>query len=124
MKFPIAVQLYSVRDDMGADPIATLQKIKDMGYDGVEFAGLAGLTAAEMKATCEKIGLTPISAHVGIDDLKKEGVLGEVDQNVTTAREGTANAGAECFKAFSVVAELMSEIEVEVGMLFFNVAIE
>ena len=75
MKFPIAVQLYSVRDDMGADPIATLQKIKDMGYDGVEFAGLAGLTAAEMKAACEKIGLTPISAHVGIDDLKKEGVL-------------------------------------------------
>jgi sugar phosphate isomerase/epimerase len=28
-----------------------------------------------MKAACEKIGLIPVSAHVGIDDLKKDGVL-------------------------------------------------
>lgn len=75
MSFPIAIQLYSLRDDMGEDPVGTLQKVKDMGYDGVEFAGLAGLTAAEMKEACARIGLTPISAHVGIDDLKKSGVL-------------------------------------------------
>lgn len=64
MKFPIAVQLYSVRGDMAEDFKGTLQKVKDMGYDGVEFAGLYGKSAAEVKEMCREIGLTPISAHV------------------------------------------------------------
>ena len=38
--FPIALQLYSVRDDMEADFEGTLKKVKALGYDGVEFAGL------------------------------------------------------------------------------------
>ena len=42
MKFPIALQLYSVRDDIAADFEGTLKKVKAMGYDGVEFAGLYG----------------------------------------------------------------------------------
>ena len=42
MSLPVAVQVYSVRDDAKADLRATLEKIKDMGYDGVEFAGLYG----------------------------------------------------------------------------------
>ena len=41
-KLPIAIQLYSVRDDMAADFEGTLRKIKELGYDGVEFAGLFG----------------------------------------------------------------------------------
>ena len=64
INFPIALQLYSVRDDMAADFEGTLKKVKELGYDGVEFAGLYGKTAAEVKALCEEIGLTPISAHV------------------------------------------------------------
>ena len=30
---PIAIQLYSVRDDAAADMRGTLQKIREMGYD-------------------------------------------------------------------------------------------
>ncbi len=63
-KFPIALQLYSVRDDLAADFDGTLAAVKAMGYDGVEFAGLYGHSAAEVKALCEKHNLTPISAHV------------------------------------------------------------
>ena len=37
---PIGLQLYSVRDDMAKDFKGTLQKVKEMGYEGVEFAGL------------------------------------------------------------------------------------
>ena len=47
--FPIALQLYSVRDDMEADFAGTLKKVKSFGYDGVEFAGLFGHTAEEVK---------------------------------------------------------------------------
>ena len=64
MKFPIALQLYSVRDDMAADFEGTLRKVKAMGYDGVEFAGLFGRSAAEIKAMLEEIGLEAVSAHV------------------------------------------------------------
>ena len=77
MALPIAVQVYSVRDDAAADLRATLQAIKNMGYDGVEFAGLYGNKPADIKAMCAEIGLTPISAHVPYLDMVKdpEGVL-------------------------------------------------
>lgn len=69
IKFPIALQLYSVRDDMAADFEGTLKKVKAMGYDGVEFAGLFGKTSAEVKSMCADIGLNPISAHVPFADM-------------------------------------------------------
>ncbi len=70
--FPIALQLYSVRDDMAADFEGTLKKVKALGYDGVEFAGLFENTAAEVKAMCEEIGLTPISAHIPFVDMMND----------------------------------------------------
>lgn len=72
---PIGVQLYSVRDAMASDFKGTLQKIKAMGYDGVEFAGLFGNTPEQVKAMCAEIGLNPISAHVPLADM-----LADVDK--------------------------------------------
>lgn len=69
MKFPIALQLYTVRDNLSADFEGTLKKVKEMGYDGVEFAGLFGKSAAEVKSMCQSIGLIPISAHVPFVDM-------------------------------------------------------
>lgn len=63
-KFPVALQLYSVRDAMKESVEDTLKAVAAMGYQGVEFAGLFDLAPAEMKALCEKYGLVPISAHV------------------------------------------------------------
>ncbi|MBQ7391055.1 MAG: sugar phosphate isomerase/epimerase, partial [Clostridia bacterium] len=64
MAFPVAIQVYSVRNDASADLRGTLEQIKEMGYEGVEFAGLYGHTPEEVRAICEEIGLVPISAHV------------------------------------------------------------
>lgn len=69
MSLPVALQLYTVRDEMEADFAGTLRLVKDMGYVGVEFAGLFGKSAEEVKALCDEIGLTPISAHVPLDDM-------------------------------------------------------
>ena len=79
MSFPIAVQVYSVRDDAAADLAGTLGKIKEMGYDGVEFAGLYGHDPAEVKALCKNLGLVPLSAHVPYLDMMADpaGVLGK-----------------------------------------------
>ena len=79
MAFPVAIQVYSVRGDASADLRGTLEQIKEMGYDGVEFAGLYGHKPEEVRALCEEIGLVPISAHVPYLDMVKdpEGVLGQ-----------------------------------------------
>ncbi len=68
-KFPIALQVYSVRDDMEKDFRGTLAKVKALGYDGVEFAGLYGNAPADIKAWCEELELVPISAHVPFVDM-------------------------------------------------------
>ena len=72
MKFPIALQLYSVREDMEKDFAGTIRKVKALGYDGVEFAGLFGHTAQEIKALCAEVGVTPVSAHVPFVDMMSD----------------------------------------------------
>lgn len=80
--FPIALQLYSVRDDMEADFEGTLKKVKSLGYDGVEFAGLFGKSGAEIKKMCEEIGLIPVSAHVPFVDMIADPKLLETYQEI------------------------------------------
>ena len=72
MSLPVALQLYSVRHEMKADLPATLKKVKEMGYDGVEFAGLFDRDPAEIKALCEECGLVPISAHVPVKEMMED----------------------------------------------------
>ena len=69
MSFPIALQLYSVRDDMEKDFYGTLEKVKSLGYDGVEFAGLFGENPEKIKAKLEELKMEPISAHVPYYDM-------------------------------------------------------
>lgn len=72
MALPVAIQLYTLRDEMEKDFEGTLKKVKEFGYDGVEFAGLYGKTAAEVKALCAENGLAPVSAHVSIDEILED----------------------------------------------------
>ena len=69
MALPVALQLYSVRDDAAKDFAGTLKKVKEMGYDGIEFAGFGGMDASEVKKIVDDSGLKAISAHVPYDEL-------------------------------------------------------
>ncbi len=68
MKF--AVQLYSVRDHVenGENFLDILAKVKEIGFDGVEFAGYHGFSAEELKARCDELGLEVVGSHMGLDD--------------------------------------------------------
>lgn len=66
---PIAVQVYSVREEAERDFAGTMQKLGEMGYDGVELAGLYGKSAEEIRDSIKAAGLTAISAHVSYDEL-------------------------------------------------------
>lgn len=63
-----ALQVYSIRGEMEKDFFGTLKKVKEMGYSGVEFAGLYGHDPLEVKNACEEIGLVPLSAHVSLGE--------------------------------------------------------
>ncbi len=65
----LALQLYSVREDMEKDFLGTLKKVKEMGYEGGELAGLYGKSASEVKAFFAEADLVPVSAHVAYQDL-------------------------------------------------------
>lgn len=74
-KNKLALQLYSLRENMQEDFYGTLKKVKALGYSGVEFAGLYGNTPQDVKQMCEELGLVTLSAHVPlqefIDDMEK-----------------------------------------------------
>ncbi|HMN27678.1 MAG TPA: sugar phosphate isomerase/epimerase [Caldilineaceae bacterium] len=63
-KLPIALELYSVRDDLARDVRGTLQAVAKMGYAGVEFAGPPRHPASELKALLDEFGLLCAGWHV------------------------------------------------------------
>ena len=58
---PVAVQVYSVRDDAASDFAGAMKKLKEIGYDGVELAGLYGLSPAQMRRLASSSLPSPIS---------------------------------------------------------------
>ena len=68
-EIPVALQLYSVRGDLEADFLGTLCKVSELGYDGVEFAGLYGYEPSQIRYWCDSLGLVPVSAHVPLAEM-------------------------------------------------------
>lgn len=68
----MALQLYSVRDCIptGKDMLDVLKKVKEMGYEGVEFAGYAGLSPEEIKTALDEAGLVAVSSHEDVNRLE------------------------------------------------------
>ena len=75
-KFKIGLQLYSIRWQMEENMEETLKKVKEMGYECVEFAGYFGRSAEEIRAMLDKYGLECVSVHLSSDvflkDMEKE----------------------------------------------------
>ena len=69
---PLALQLYTVRDETARDFTGTIRRVAEMGYDGVEFAGYGGLTAEEMHSLLTEVGLRAYSSHVRLDALEQQ----------------------------------------------------
>lgn len=69
----VAVQLYSVRDEMAKDPMGTIEKVAQAGYQYIEVAnhnttadtGIGfGVPADKLRDTLERLGVKVISAHL------------------------------------------------------------
>jgi len=74
-RLPVALQLYTLRDQLRDDFRGVVRAVAEIGYDGVQFAGYGGLGAAEMRALLDETGLRAAGTHTGLDVL--EGRLDE-----------------------------------------------
>lgn len=81
-RIPLALQLYTVRDETARDFTGTIRRIAEMGYDGVEFAGYGDLTAEEMHSLLSEVGLQAYSSHVRLDLLEQQ-----LDQEIAYCKQ-------------------------------------
>jgi len=79
--WPVGVQLWSVNAELQKDTPGTLRRLKGAGYDVVETAGLAGLTAPAFRRLLDDNGLACPSAHVSMGDL-----MTRLDQRIEEAQ--------------------------------------
>lgn len=110
----LALQLYTLRDAyLNKEEFkAVLRKVKELGYDGVEFAGFAGFEAEELKLFLSEIGLVPVSSHHIIDDLdqKLEEIL-EYDSKVGCKYVVCAYASTSTREELEYVQAVMSKAQ-------------
>ncbi len=76
-KKEIALQLYSLRDDIAKDYAGTIKKAGEMGYTAIEAANYGegkfyGKTPEEFKADIEGAGMSVLSSHTGKQLSEKE----------------------------------------------------
>jgi sugar phosphate isomerase/epimerase len=75
----IGLQLYTVRDAMGTDPLGTLQKVARIGYNSVENATYTGtekfygMDAATYKKVLNENGLVANSGHYRLGEEQEKG---------------------------------------------------
>ncbi len=74
----IAAQLYTLRDVLRTpgEMVATLRKVKRIGYDAAQISGVGPIEPAELRAIMLDAGVDPIGAHVGLEDFRQN--LGKV----------------------------------------------
>lgn len=71
-KLPIAVQLYSVRNDCAKDFDAALAQLAKMGFEGVEFAGYHSYSGKpkELRKKLDELNLKVAATHIGTGTLR------------------------------------------------------
>ena len=72
MKPLISLQLWSVQDACQENFEEVLTKVKEYGYDGVEFAGYYGRSAEEIKKTLAELSLKGSGAHISFESLRDD----------------------------------------------------
>ena len=71
-KIPIALQMYTLRDDTAQDFAGTIRKVAAIGYAAVELAGRGSLSVQELSSLLADNHLSMAGSHIGLDDLEAD----------------------------------------------------
>ena len=118
-KIPIALQLYSVREECAKDFTGTIKAVSEMGYEGVEFAGYYNLEAKEIKKILDDFNLKIAGSHLGIntllgDELKKTVEFNSILDNKFLVVPALPPEYIKTKESWLKAAELLGEISEKV----------
>ena len=68
----MALQLYTLRDPAKKDLADTLKKVREMGWEYVQWSAMPNLPAEKIRAELDAAGLKAIAAHVAIEPFEKD----------------------------------------------------
>lgn len=83
---PVALQMYTLREESERDFAGTLRKVAALGFDGVEFAGYGSLPVMEVRNIMDELGLKAAASHVPLDDLESNLAQVIEDQEILGSR--------------------------------------
>ena len=133
-RFPIGLQLYSVREDCKRDLPGTIAAVAKMGYKGVEFAGYYDHTARQLRKMLDDNGLVCCGTHTGLDTLLGDNLARTIEFNKTLGNKylivpglpekyrTSHQAWLDTAKLFNELAEKVKPHEMLVG--YHNHSIE
>ena len=133
-RFPIGLQLYSVREDCKRDLPGTIVAVAKMGYKGVEFAGYYDRTAKQLRKMLDDNGLVCCGRHTGLDTLLGDNLARTIEFNKTLGNKylivpglpekyrSSHQAWLDTAKLFNELAEKVKPHEMLVG--YHNHSIE
>jgi sugar phosphate isomerase/epimerase len=69
---PIAIQMYTLRDQVAADIVGTLRAVAELGYGAVELHSFGGLSAADLRTQLDTLGLQVAGVHIALNRLEQQ----------------------------------------------------
>lgn len=69
MSESIALQMYTLRAAAANDLLGTLRRAAAIGYRAVEFAGLGGVSATEVRSVLDELAVRAIAAHLPYEEV-------------------------------------------------------
>jgi len=125
MAKPIGLQLYSLREQAAKDFPGVLKQVAQMGYVGVEYAGLHNYSAKEIAKIIDELGLKSCSAHVSMPTKENIAQLAE-DADILGYKYIITGFGPDnmktpddlkrCVDAFAEGAQIAKEAGLQLGM--------
>lgn len=126
-RIPLALQLYSVREDAARDLPAVLEAVAKMGYEGVEFAGYYGHDAVTLKKLLDDNGLKVAGAHVGLETLVGDELTKSIEfaqtignrflivPGLSSARRDTEEHLQETIETMNGISETLKPLGMKTG---------
>lgn len=71
-KIPIALQMYTLREEAREDFIGTIEKVAEIGYSAVELAGYSGISVQKLSTLLADNYLKVAGSHVPFAELEKD----------------------------------------------------
>ena len=119
-RIPIALQLYSIREDCERDLPGTLQAVAKMGYEGVEFAGYYGRSAKELRSMLDDLGLVVAGTHIRLETMLGDQFAQTVEFNRTLGNRflivpGLSEAQRSSRAAWLETAKIFDQVAVRLA---------